>query len=251
MMQFRQIPVVFARSPNHFPKVTTLLFVCSAVSFVNDKGQRDTYQYVKSGNGQIAHINGIMSELIYLSDIRQKIISAKKIESLTLQSVTVRCGERSATFFIDPALADIVPFFYQNCFGVAEQLSLQRNTTEKVKSDRSIAILGKTSCFYDVTTSKEYEVESAALTSDECLQVEQMLTSPSVRIPYGLDVALYDTDFDALIPILITDFTSELSDTNEKLNSVKFTWRFAENRPKVAVPESPGIFNDKYNPTFS
>ena len=87
-MQFRQIPVVFARSPNHFPKVTTLLFVCSAVSFVNDKGQRDTYQYVKSGNGQIAHINGIMSELIYLSDIRQKIISAKKIESLTLQSVT-------------------------------------------------------------------------------------------------------------------------------------------------------------------
>ncbi|MDE7031718.1 MAG: hypothetical protein K2O79_00760 [Muribaculaceae bacterium] len=157
----------------------------SRLTFVNDKGHRDTYQYVKSGNGQIAHINGIMSELIYLSDIRQKIISAKKIESLTLQSVTVRCGERSATFFIDPALADIVPFFYLNCFGVAEQLSLQRNTTEKVKSDRSIATLGKTSCFYDVTTSKEYEVESAALTSDECLQVEQMLTSPSVRIPYG------------------------------------------------------------------
>jgi len=223
----------------------------SRLTFVNDKGQRDTYQYVKSGNGQIAHINGIMSELIYLSDIRQKIISAKKIESLTLQSVTMRCGERSATFFIDPALADIVPFFYLNCFGVAEQLSLQRNTTEKVKSDRSIATLGKTSCFYDVTTSKEYEVESAALTSDECLQIEQMLTSPSVRIPYGPDVALYDTDFDALIPILITDFTSELSDTDEKLNSVKFTWRFAENRPKVAVPESPGIFNEKYNPTFS
>ena len=47
-------------------------------TFVNDKGQRDTYQYVKSGNGQIAHINGIISELIYLSDIRQKIISVKK-----------------------------------------------------------------------------------------------------------------------------------------------------------------------------
>ena len=191
-MQFRQIPVVFARSPNHFPKVTTLLFVCSAVSFVNDKGQRDTYFYAHSGNGMIAHINGIMSELIYLSDIRQKIISAKKIESLTLQSVTVRCGERSATFFIDPAL-----------------------------------------------------------TSDECLQVEQMLTSTSVRIPNGPDVALYDTDFDALIPIIITDFTSELSDTDEKLNSVKFTWRFAENRPKIAAPQSPGIFNDKFNPTFS
>ncbi len=78
-----------------------------------------------------------------------------------------------------------------------------------------------------------------------------MLTSTSVRIPNGPDVALYDTDFDALIPIIITDFTSELSDTDEKLNSVKFTWRFAQNRPKVAVPESPGIFKEKYNPTFS
>lgn len=221
------------------------------VTFVNDKGQRDTYWYAHSGNGQIAHINGIMSQLLYLSDIRQKIITAKKIESLTLQSVTVRCGERSATFFVDPALADIVPFFYLNCFGVVEQLSLQRTTTEKVKADRSIATLGKSSQFYDVTTSKEYEVESAALTSDECLQVEQMLTSPSVRIPYGPDISLYDTDFDAITPILITDFTSELSDTDEKPNSVKFTWRFAENRPKIAVSQSPGIFNDKFNPTFS
>lgn len=220
-------------------------------TFINDKGQRDTYQYAHSGNGMIAHINGIMSELVYLSDIREKIISAKKIESLTLLSVTVRCGERSATFFIDPALADIVPFFYLNCFGVVEQLSLQRTTTEKVKADRSIATLGKSSQFYDVTTSKEYEVESAAMTTDECLQVEQMLTSPSVRIPYGPDAAIYDNDFDAIIPILITDFTSELSDSDEKLNSVKFTWRFAENRPKIAAPQSPGIFNDKFNPTFS
>lgn len=48
-------------------------------TFINDKGQRDTYQYVKSGNGQIAHINGIISELIYLSDIRQKIITVKRL----------------------------------------------------------------------------------------------------------------------------------------------------------------------------
>ena len=41
----------------------------------------------------------------------------------------------------------------------------------------TLALGGKTSCFYDVTTSKEYEVKSAALTSDECLQIEQMLTS--------------------------------------------------------------------------
>ncbi len=132
-----------------------------------------------------------------------------------------------------------------------EHISLPRTTTTKVKTDRSVALLGKYSQFYDITHSKEHEVESAPLTSDECLQVEQMFTSPTVRIPYGIYSALYDNDFDVLSTILITDFTSELSDTDEKPNSVKFTWRFADNRPKVNIPTSPGIFNDKFQPPFT
>uniref|UniRef100_UPI003FEFCA4E hypothetical protein n=1 Tax=Candidatus Limisoma sp. TaxID=3076476 RepID=UPI003FEFCA4E len=100
-------------------------------TFINDKGQRDTYLYTHSGNGMIAHINGIMTEYVGLDQIREKVKVAKKIETLTLQSVTVRCGNRSATFFIDPALADIEPFYYLNCFGVSEHISLSRITTEK------------------------------------------------------------------------------------------------------------------------
>lgn len=220
-------------------------------TFINDKGQRDTYQYAHSGNGLIAHINGILTEYVRLDDICEKVAAAKKIESLTLQSVTVRCGNRSATFFIDPALADFEPFYYLNCFGVPEHISLSRITTEKVKADRSIASLGKSSQFYDIQTSKTYEVESAQLTSDECLQVEQMLTSPSVRVPYGEYNSIYEIDFDALLPILITEFTSELSDTDEKPNKIKFTWRYADNSIKNRTPQTPGIFNDKYNPVFS
>ena len=144
-----------------------------------------------------------------------------------------------------------LPFFYLNCFGVAEQLPLQRTTTEKVKSDRSVALLGKISKFYDITHSKEYEVESGPLTADECLQVEQMLTSPSVRIPIPPNVEIFETDFDAMLPILITDFTCEFSETDEKLNKVKFTWRHSANRPLMEAPQTPGIFNDKFNPTYS
>lgn len=70
-----------------------------------------------------------------MRDVRQRVMEAKKISEVTLLSVSVRWGERSATFFIDPALADVVPFYYLNCFGVVEQLPLQRITTEKVKSD--------------------------------------------------------------------------------------------------------------------
>ncbi len=134
---------------------------------------------------------------------------------------------------------------------MVEHLSLPRTTTVKVKTDRSLATLGKTSQFYDITTSKEYEVESGPLTSDECAQVEQMLTAPSVRIPFGDNCSKYDSDFEALRPILITDYTCELSDSDEKLNKVKFTWRFADNRPVMDKPTTPGIFNDKFNPTFT
>lgn len=49
----------------------------------------------------------------------------------------------------------------------------------------------------------------------------------------------------------ITDFTSELSDSDEKLNKVKFTWRFAINRLRASPYETLGIFNDKFNPTYS
>lgn len=144
-----------------------------------------------------------------------------------------------------------VPISYLNCFGVVEHLALPRTTTVKVKTDRSLASLGKTSQFYDISTSKEYEVESGPLTSDECVQFEQLLTSPSVKIPFGPNTSVYETDFDAMLPILITDFTCEFSDTDEKLNKVKFTWRHSANRPLMEAPQTAGIFDDKFNPTYS
>lgn len=50
---------------------------------------------------------------------------------------------------------------------------------------------------------------------------------------------------------LITDFTCEFSDTDEKLNKVKFTWRHSANRPLMDAPLTAGIFDDKFNPTYS
>ena len=32
---------------------------------------------------------------------------------------------------------------------------------------------------------------------------------------------------------------------------VKFTWRHSANRPLMEAPLSPGIFNDKFNPTYT
>ncbi len=220
-------------------------------TYVDAEGNRGTYSYVASGNGIVASGGEVFSQYIYLDQVCDKIKAATELSSVTLLSVTAQCGDRSLTCFVDKSLADIVPFYYLNCFGVPEHISFPRTTTAKVKCDRSVATLSKTSQFYDVTTSKEYEVESGPLTADECLQVEQMFTSPLVRVPLTFGGIIFETDFDALYTILITDFTSELSDSDEKLNSVKFTWRYADNRPKVNISEDSEVFDSNFNPTFN
>ena len=220
-------------------------------TYVDAEGNRGTSSYIASGNGIVASGGEVFSQYIYLDQVCDTIKNATKLSAITLLSVTAQCGDRSLTCFVDKSLADIVPFYYLNCFGVPEHISLPRTTTAKVKCDRSVATLSKTSQFYDVTTSKEYEVESGPLTADECLQVEQMFTSPLVRVPLTFGGIIFETDFDALYTILITDFTSELSDSDEKLNSVKFTWRYADNRPKVNISEDSEVFTTEFNPTFN
>lgn len=220
-------------------------------TFLDDKEQRGTYHYRYAGNGQMANVEGIYQHSIFLSEIRDKVLQAKSLDAITLQAVTVRCGNRSATFFIDPELSLFRPFYYLNCFGVVEHISLECTTKEKTKTDSSLVSLGRTSSQYDISISKDYEVESAPITSDECVQLEQLVTSSSVRIPHGTEENWYESDFDVLNKILITDYTAEFNNSDDKLNSVKFTWRFKDNRPKVVPPSMPGIFNDSFNPAFS
>lgn len=60
---------------------------------------------------------------------------------------------------------------------------------------------------------------------------------------------------------LIIDYICEIQDGDEsstkslgsaeKLNRVKFTWRYTDNRPIVRLSASSGIFTSPYNPVYS
>lgn len=220
-------------------------------TYLDGEGRRGTYLYVHSGNGMMQHGDGIIREIIDLPTVAARAKSAYKLDSLTLLSVTIRCGERMLTVYADPSLTGIAPFTYTNCFNEVEQLAVQCVTTYKIKVDRSLANLGRTSQFYDVSTSKEYEMQTAPLTTDECRQLEQMLASPQVRLPVGQNCDWRETDFGAMRGILITDFTCELSDSDEKPNTAKFTWRFESNRPRHDITSDLGTFDNHFNPVFT
>jgi hypothetical protein len=59
------------------------------------------------------------------------------------------------------------------------------------------------------------------------------------------------TDSLVLATVLITDMTCEMQDGDEKPNSLKFTWRYANDRPFIQLAASSGIFTSPYNPVFS
>ena len=164
-------------------------------------------------------------------------------------SFTVRCGQRSVTFFIDPLLDTAPSFYFRNCFNVWDWATLPAVTTAKSSVERSTAVINGTAQFYNQSATKSYEVEAGPLTSDEADWIDQLLTSYDVfRIEP--DATNPDDPF-VFAPILITDATCETNDGDTKLNSVKFTWRYADNRPVVRLSASPGIFTSPYNIVFS
>ena len=194
-----------------------------------------------------ASSDGVWTHTIFCSEIQQQAEDMVGAE-IELTAFTVRVGDRAASFFIDKSLSGTRPFYFRNCFNVPDNLFVPAVTTAKTKVDRSLAVLGTVSQFYDATCEQTYEVQSAGLTADECSLAEQMFCSDDVRTPY--ESAPDDGDFDALRPVLITDSTSEIADDPEKPNTVKFAWRYAENRIAQRNPLGIGIFTEPYDYTF-
>lgn len=117
--------------------------------------------------------------------------------------------------------------------------------TERIVAAYSVAIINGKSRFYNQSTAKTYEVQTGPLTSDEAEWIDQLFSSYDVfRIEQD---TTNDIDPLVLAPILITDCTCEIQNGDEKLNTVKFTWRFTDNRPIVRLSASRGIFTSPYN----
>lgn len=226
------------------------LTVYVRINYLDDNGRPRSYHWLHSGNLQTAPETKICSVYIRMKDIRAALKEKCNVATPQVVCFTVECGRRMVTFYVDPSLSEAPVFHFNNCFNVLEQLSVQCVTTAKIKKDHAIARLGNEARLYDVILSKEYETQTGPLTSDECEQMEQMLTSNQVHIVFWKS-ANWVADVYSITPILITDFTSETTDGDDKLNTVKFTWRYTHNLPATHLPTTSDIFTDPFNPTFS
>ena len=154
-------------------------------------------------------------------------------DKITVHAYSVHAGQRAFTFYVQ---------------------ELEAVTTQIAESERSIAVTNRISTFYNQRNEKKYEVESSGLTYEQAQWIEQLFYSHDVRMGFRHDQEPGEVVPEIMPKILITDFTCEISDADGELNSVKFTFQFADRRTYLQTDylniDSERIFTEPYGPAF-
>ena len=145
------------------------------------------------------------------------IYSTRGIRSI-IRGVEYHIGVRQFNvFFTEEEASDV--FTFRNAFNIEETVYLFGATTIKTEVERSEAICGRETQFYDETVKVKHEVETAALPYNEAKWFNEMLTSKYVT--HQLEDGSYKR-------IVISDITSEVTDSSKELIRLKFSWKYAD-----------------------
>lgn len=189
--------------------------------------------------------NNIYAMIVSMREYLSDYCSRYDFDDSALLSLTISIGYRSMTYFVDGSLRTAPSFVFRNCFGLQEYFAFSAKTTETTAVEQSLARLSMRSVHYDRSTSVEYALESAPLTDDELLLASQLVTSYDIRLANGSE-----TDWELLLPILVTDSTCEFADAPDASNRLKLTWRYRDNRPPMAFPSPSRSFSDQFNSVY-
>ena len=159
---------------------------------------------------------------------------------------SVEHDERQLMCFISPA-EPYLTFRFLNIFNIPEFIDIEGSMVTKSETSQQEAVCSGLISKYDRSTFRSYQFTSAPLHPDEEESLAQFLSSSSVQI--RVSGTLYD--------IVIDDYTFESSSDDDSLNSVKFSWRFKNNRPVIfnssifgISPSARKIFSTQYSPEY-
>lgn len=176
----------------------------------------------------------------------QKLLDTKVAEARIL-SYKISIGQRSFTYYVEDASPPL-NFYFRNSFGAFEYIAFWGVTTQKTEAVHTEAVCSHKAIFFDRGVNKTYEVETGPLPSSLLPSLEMMVASNDVRIQQDNNTYNYPR-------ILITDHTCEFSDTDEEMNTLKFTYRYADTHPHIQMdlnqPTAGRIFSDQFDREFS
>jgi len=191
--------------------------------------------------GRVTAVNRqVMEFLVEVPTVAAYFEQAYPDKKGRLLCFTVHRGLRAMTFYVTEEVPDL-KLVFRNAFNVKEHAEIYGVSNRKQKVERSEAHCLYNRVFYDQTTEQTYEVETAALQYEEALWLSQMVASHYVALPApdGREVE-----------VLITDSTSEISDSDKEQNRLKFSYKFAVDKQHLAFSPSGNIFSEEFRTQF-
>lgn len=157
-----------------------------------------------------------------------------------LKAITCKMKNRMFTYYLTEKAPDLYFRFY-NAFNHRDFIPLYGKTTTKMKTQKSEAVCGGETAYYDCNSEKLYEFESERLTPDMMQWLEELLTSHYVT-----------KNGSASSRVLITDYTYEVADDDTEKYIAKFTWKYADNRLTLEKPYEGNakVFTQQFKDTF-
>ena len=197
-----------------------------------------TYTYTRS----IYHYNlpRIYSVWLSSSEIQSAVEREEGGSVGTLLSFTFHVGRRALTVYVSDEPYE-VDFYFNNAFNVQEHIFIYGTTKLKTTFDRKEAVSQGISSFYNMSVERKHEVEMAPMGMEEAEWFNEFLASTYV---------FRELSQDWEPTVLISDITSEISDSAKDLIKMKFSWRYDNNARWVNTDTYPQMFTDPYNDTF-
>ena len=140
-----------------------------------------------------------------------------------IRSVDIRIGgRRFYVFFTDEKPAEVFSFW--NAFGMTETAYLFGIRNTKTEMERGEAVCGRKTHYYDQQVSVKHQMETAALSVDEGLWLNQLFTSRFVSRML---------DNGSMAEVLVCDVNSEVTDNDSEWTRHQFSWRYADNDERI------------------
>jgi len=175
-----------------------------------------------------------------ITEIQQSLEQEHGTDVGKLLAMTCHVEERSMTVFISDEPYE-VDFFFCNSFNIWERIYIYGTTKIKTAFDRKEAVSKGVSSFYDMSSERKYEVETAPMMIEEAEWFNEFLASPRVE---------RELNEDWRPTVLISDINSEISDNAKDLIKMKFSWRYDDNTRYIGTSIQPQVFSPPYNTTF-
>lgn len=160
-----------------------------------------------------------------------------------IMSFRLELDNRVVSYIVSDGDTENMKFFYfKNEFGFRETLALPGSTKEVYDYSQSVAVSGHTRIKYDATVEQSFQFQSAALASFLETSVTSLLLAKTLTIWYAVGIAK---------AIIVTDSTWEKSNEIGTVNSVKFTYKFTDDRlVKYYSGAVTRVFNNVYDNTY-